>query len=458
MQFRKLEKGKEPLNIQLTKPIDLIQEVISDHELLAQQRHIECEVIASNPNIEFKTDTDKFQRIVTNLISNAIKYNKPGGFVKVNIQSNESELVVIIEDNGVGINPDFIHKVFEPFGISSATQKGSFPGYRSTGLGLAVTKGLVELLKGTIDIESRYNEGTKFTCVFPDLHEVSSVSPQNEPPDVLDEINFIDETNPDLPVGNTDKLTGKPLILLVDDEPEILILLRDFLQSDYNILFAANGREAYDKVLSDQPDLIVSDVMMPVMDGIELCGMLRDNFDTSHLPIILLTAKAEIEDRIAGLKAGADSYIPKPFHPEHLKVRIEKLLKLRYTIRRHFGTQDNNPALVTKIPDPFFQKLLSYIDENIDDETLSSETLCDKLAISKSSLYNKTKTVLGTTPNSLINQRRLSKAATLLKSTTLTVSEIIDQTGIASRTHFYDLFNKTFGCSPSDFRNKTGEI
>ena len=174
----------------------------------------------------------------------------------------------------------------------------------------------------------------------------------------------------------------------------------------------------------------------------------------SHLPIILLTAKAEIEDRIAGLKAGADSYIPKPFHPEHLKIRIEKLLQFRKSVKSQFGTPENNVIRIKEIPDPFFQKMLSYIDENIDDETLASENLCDKLAISKSSLYNKTKSVLGITPHSLINQRRLSKAETLLNSTTLTVSEIIDQTGFTSRTHFYELFNKAYGCSPSDYRNK----
>ncbi|HSN50494.1 MAG TPA: response regulator, partial [Bacteroidales bacterium] len=458
MQFRKLEKGKEPLNIQLTRPVELIREVLSDLELMAQQRNIVCEVITPNPEITFRTDADKFQRIVTNLISNAIKYNKPGGFVKASLQSYKSTLIVEIEDNGIGVKPDYMHLVFEPFGISSATRKGSFPGYRSTGLGLAVTKGLVELLKGTISFESRENEGTKFTCVFPDVHEQSPAPLLDESANELDEINFIDETGSAQPIANSEKMTEKPTILLVDDEPEILILLREFLQTDYNILFATNGLEAYNIVLSDKPDLVVSDVMMPEMDGIELCNMLRDNFDTSHLPIILLTAKAEIEDRIAGLKAGADSYIPKPFHPEHLKVRIEKLLKLRYTIRNHFGTQDSNPTLMAKIPDPFFQKLISYIDENIDDETLSSETLCDKLAISKSSLYNKTRSILGTTPNSMINQRRLSKTVMLLRSTTLTVSEIIDQTGFASRTHFYDLFNKAYGCSPSDYRNKAGEV
>ena len=452
MQFRKLEMGKEPLNIKLTKPVDLVREVVSDLEPLAQQRSIHCEVIAPDPQFEFRTDADKFQRIVTNLISNAIKYNRPGGFVKSFIKSDKSALTVEIEDNGVGIMPEFFQKVFEPFGISSARKKGSFPGYRSTGLGLAVTKGMVELLKGTISFESRLDEGTKFICVFPDVHELSSGELLNEPADGLDEISFINEAGTDKTAENSEISAGKPLILLVDDDPEILILLRDFLQTDYNIIFAENGLEAYNKVLSDKPDLIVADVMMPEMDGIELCGKLHENFDTSHIPIILLTAKAEIEDRIAGLKAGADSYIPKPFHPEHLKVRIEKLIHLRISIKNNFGKQDDNPALVKEIPDPFFQKLLSYIDENIDDETLSSEKLCDKLAISKSSLYNKTRSVLGTTPHSLIYQRRLSKAATLLKSTTMTVSEIIDQTGFTSRTHFYDLFNKAYGCSPSDYR------
>jgi len=458
MQFRKLEKGKEPLNIQLTKPAELIQDVVSDLELFAQQRDIRFELNLPDPDRIFKTDADKFQRIITNLISNALKYNKPGGQVRVSMKSGESSLSIEIEDNGVGIESEYIEKVFEPFGISSVMRKGpGFTGnseFRSTGLGLAVTKGLVELLRGTISIESNPGEGTRFNCCFPDVHQLSPSGLSNEMRNEFTEINFIDEAmHEKLPV-NSELLSGKPTILLVDDDTDILVLLRDFLQKDYNIISAENGLEAWDKVITGQPDLIVSDVMMPLMDGIELCDRLRKNFELSHLPIILLTAKAEIEDRIAGLKAGADSYIPKPFHPEHLKIRIEKLLQFRKSVKSQFGTPENNVIRIKEIPDPFFQKMLSYIDENIDDETLASENLCDKLAISKSSLYNKTKSVLGITPHSLINQRRLSKAETLLNSTTLTVSEIIDQTGFTSRTHFYELFNKAYGCSPSDYRNK----
>lgn len=457
IQFRKLEKGKEPLNIRTTKPVDLVREVVSDLDLLAQERDIRCEVVAPDPDLSFNTDPDKFQRIVTNLVSNAIKYNRTGGFVRTTVKPGESSLVVEIEDSGIGIKPEYYEKVFEPFGISSARRKGSFPGYRSTGLGLAVTKSMVELMRGTISFQSRIDEGTIFTCVFPDIHTVSQGEEQNEPAAEVNEISFIDGGFQDHSSVSTVMSAGKPLILLVDDDPEILGLLRDFLQADYNIITAADGLEGYHKVLEEKPDLIVADVMMPEMDGIELCNRIRDNFDTSHLPVILLTAKAETEDRIAGLKAGADSYIPKPFNPEHLKVRLAQLLHLRAGIMSHFGKKDDNPALVKEIPDPFFQKLLSYIDENIDDETLSSEKLCDKLAISKSSLYNKTRSVLGTTPHSLINQRRLSKAATLLRSTQMTVSEIIDQTGFASRTHFYELFSKAYGCSPSDYRNQPGD-
>lgn len=455
MQFRKLEKGKEPLGIQLTKPVDLIREVVADLELLAQQREISCEVIAPATEIVFLTDADKFQRIVTNLVSNAIKYNKPGGFVKIYVKTEDAKLIVEIEDNGLGIKPEYFQKVFEPFGISSARKRGSFPGYRSTGLGLAVTKGLIELLKGTISFESIPGEGTRFTCIFPDVHQLSPVEFLNDPVDELNEISFIDEALPNEPEGILSQADGKPLVLLVDDDMEILLLLRDFLQADYNIIFAENGQEAFGKVLSDKPDLIVSDVMMPEMDGIELCRLLRDNFDTSHIPLILLTAKAEIDDRITGLRAGADSYIPKPFHPEHLKVRIEKLLRSRMALRIRFGKPDDDPALVKEIPDPFFSKMISYIDENLDDETFTSEKLCEKFAISKSSLYSKTKSLLGTTPHSLINQRRLNKAAILLKSTSMTVSEIIDQTGFASRTHFYELFSKAYGCAPSEYRGNT---
>jgi signal transduction histidine kinase/ligand-binding sensor domain-containing protein/CheY-like chemotaxis protein len=455
IQFRKLEKGKEPLNIKTVSPEKLAQEVVSDMELLAQKNEISCEVFCEGNEVWINTDADKYQRILTNLISNAIKYNRPGGFVKVKISCNETEFITEVEDNGIGIKPELKSKVFEPFGISSAQKKGSFPGYRSTGLGLAVTKGIVELLQGTITFESKPDAGTRFICRLPKVHEVNGSDPTDEASEDRKELAYLDEENAQEPIFISDSTAEKPTLLLVDDDNEILALLQDMLRPAYNLCMASNGKEALHLLENQKIDLVISDIMMPEMDGIELCFKIRENFDTSHLPLILLSAKAEIEDRIKGLHAGADSYIPKPFHPDHLKIRIDKLLSLRQNIRKKFGKQEaESTSLISKIPDPFFQKMLNYIDENIDDDSLSADKLSERLGISKSSLYNKTKSVLGTTPHGLLNQRRVKKAATLLDSTTLNVSEIIDQTGFKSRAHFYELFNQAFGCSPSEFRQK----
>jgi signal transduction histidine kinase/ligand-binding sensor domain-containing protein/AraC-like DNA-binding protein len=453
MQFRKLENGKEPLNINRVNPELLALEVVSDLELLAQNREVTCEVSSNEKDVYVNTDADKYQRILTNLVSNAIKYNKPGGRVSVRITFKDPEFITEVEDTGIGLNPELKSKVFEPFGISSSQNKSSFPGYRSTGLGLAVTKGIVELMNGTITFESKLNEGTLFICRLPDIKQINPglVNQRCNDPE---ELEFIEETRTDVIPAPSDISPEKPTVLLVDDDPDILALLNDMLSSAYNLCFAKNGSEALIILEKQRIDLIVSDIMMPEMDGIELCCKIRENFDTSHLPLILLTAKAEIEDRIKGLQAGADSYIPKPFHPDHLKIRIKKLLSMRENIRKKFGSHDENTSLIKMLPDPFFQKMLNYIDENIDDETLLAEKLCKNLAISKSSLYNKTKSVLGTTPHGLINQRRVRKASILLESTSLTVSEIIDQTGFKSRAHFYELFNKAFRCSPSEYRQK----
>ena len=454
IQFRKLEKGKEPINISKVNPELLALEVLSDLEQLAEKRGITCQVICPQKDAFVNTDADKYQRILSNLVSNAIKYNHPGGWVKVRISYDENEFITQVQDNGIGINPDFKNKVFEPFGISSAQKRGSFPDYQSTGLGLAVTKGIVELLQGTITFESSPNEGTLFIIRIPAIHQVNIPQLIKGPLYGPEEMKFIDEEPTVGTHAPSDILLGKPNVLLVDDDREILDLLKNMLAPLYNLYFARNGQEALQIIEKHTIDLIVSDVMMPVMDGVELCCKIRENFDTSHLPLILLTAKEEIEDRIKGLQAGADSYIPKPFHPAHLKIRIEKLLDMRHNIRSRFAFEDENMSMAGEIKDPFFMKLLNYIEENMDDETLSAEKLCEQFGLSKSSLYNKTKSVLGTSPHALINQRRVKKASVLLHSTTLSVSEIIDHAGFNSRAHFYELFHKTFNCSPSEYRQK----
>jgi signal transduction histidine kinase len=244
IQFRKLEMGKEPLNISMVSPEKLALEVISDLEPLAEKQEITCEVICNEKNVFINTDADKYQRIITNLLSNAIKYSYPGGHVYVRISFGDLEFITEIEDSGVGINPEFKSKVFEPFGISSAHKRGSFPGYKSTGLGLAVTKGIVDLLGGTISYESKLNEGTKFTCRFPDNQQVNVTNIVESGPNDTGEMALIEETNTTEIYTSVNASAQKPTILLVDDDPEILQLLNDMLSSSYNLCFAKNGIDA----------------------------------------------------------------------------------------------------------------------------------------------------------------------------------------------------------------------
>jgi signal transduction histidine kinase/ligand-binding sensor domain-containing protein/CheY-like chemotaxis protein/AraC-like DNA-binding protein len=456
VQFRKLEKGREQLSVQLVNPTQLAQEVMGDFELLVQKKNVQCRVESNLPEATIKTDPDKFQRILSNLVSNAIKYTRNDGTININLTLSPTELNVEVEDNGAGISPAYLTKIFEPFSNIPSRTGEPFTNYRSTGLGLAVAKGLVELLGGSITCDSKQNEWISFLCRFPLNLEINTAGLVQEDTSNYGSLSQLPE---DVQLDNTEHFSpvsasDKPVILIVEDDPEILSILTAFLSARYKVLCAIHGEDALMVLSKERVDLVVSDIMMPVMDGIELIKRIRGNFDTSHLPIILVTARGEIEDRIQGLEAGADSYIPKPFHPDHLKVRIAKLLQMRKNIRKRFNEAQEYIFGVKEIQDPFFHKILNYIDANIDDEEMSSEKLCDHLSISKSSLYNKTKSLLETTPHGLIDQRRVRKAAILLQSTTLTVSEIIDQTGFRSRAHFYELFNKVFDCSPSEYRQK----
>ncbi|MGE5393759.1 MAG: response regulator, partial [Candidatus Saccharibacteria bacterium] len=458
IQFQKLEKGKEPVRIRKVNLRMLAGEVISDFELMAQKQEVTVSLSCSMDDEQVNTDTDKYERILTNLVSNAIKYNKRGGWVKVIITGSGDDFITEVKDNGIGISPEFRNKIFEPFGISSARVRQSFPDYKSAGLGLAVTKSIVEVLKGTIQCESIPGEGTRFICRLPGRLPVNTPQLVKMNMDPYEEAVFVEDPPKGPRTGKWDLWPGKPLLLLVDDDPEILDLLSDLLAPLYNLCFAANGQEAIVLIGKHTIDLIISDVMMPVMDGVELCQSIRANFDTSHLPLILLTAKEEIEDRIAGLQAGADSYIAKPFHPDHLKVRIDRLLAIRQNIRDHFIHQEERLPLEKEIPDPFLKKLMAYIEENIADSDLSTDKVCHELGISKSSLHNKTRHVLGTTPHGLINRRRIKKASHLLNTTNLSVSEIINATGFTSRTYFYEQFHKSFDCSPTEYRQKRNAV
>ncbi|HOU34364.1 MAG TPA: response regulator [Bacteroidales bacterium] len=453
IQFRKLEKGKEQLSISKVDPIEITKEVVSDIESLAMQRGIKFKIHRGENVSSFYTDREKLQSILTNVISNATKYNREEGEVNIYIDRAGEGMKFIVEDEGDGFDPARISQVFEPFALNNPTTMKNYPAFYSSGLGLAVTRSMIDLLGGSISAENKTGGGARIIFYIPSKENIFNGESSVEVAVTQD----LDENENRMQeqvsiAANTP--SQKPLILIVEDEIEVMDVIVDVIKDDYRIITAQNGRVALEMIHRFLPDLIVSDVMMPEMDGIELCKVVRQDFDISHLPIILLTARTDIEDRISGLEAGADSYIPKPFHPKHLKVRIEKLLEMRRKLRENAGGSCNSLAAFGQIPDPFLHKIITLIDENLDDQHLTAEFIADRMAISKSSLYAKCKSLVGLSPHELVNRRRLEKAALLLVTTHLNVSEIIDQVGFNSRTYFYDLFNRCYGCAPTEYRNQ----
>jgi len=245
-------------------------------------------------------------------------------------------------------------------------------------------------------------------------------------------------------------------LLVVDDNPDITSLLETILSDRYTILKASEGKRALEILEEERIDLVVSDVLMPDMDGLTLCRKIKENIQTSHIPVILLTAMAEMENRIEGLQVGADSYIPKPFHPDHLFVRIEKLIERMELVRKKFKNMADVElnALSTGIggkDDDFFSKITRCIEEHLGEQEFNADTIAEEVGMSKASLYKKVKTITGLTPHGLIKQYRLKKASELLRSSTMSVSEVIFETGFNSRSYFYKSFNEMFHCHPKDF-------
>jgi YesN/AraC family two-component response regulator len=243
----------------------------------------------------------------------------------------------------------------------------------------------------------------------------------------------------------------------VDDNPQVLLMLKDIIPEKYGLHLSNSGSNALEILDKEKIDLVISDVIMPEIDGLKLCQRIKDSIETSHIPVILLTEKAEIEHRIEGLQVGADSYIPKPFHPDHLLVRVEKLIQTREKLRSKFKTLANTGEEVMahglgKKDEEFITKVVEYIQKEMNNPELDAIHIASYINMSKTSLYKKIKSITGLSPHLLINQYRLKKAAQLLKNSEMNVSEIIDEIGFNSRSYFYKSFNEMFNCSPKDFK------
>ncbi len=463
IQFRKIESGKEKLEITQVDLVLFTQEIVESFEQHAQELEVNIEFIPAPETFTAWVDTRKVEKILINLISNAIKYNIKAGQVEIRLEEKDGKARFVVKDTGIGIVEEVKEKIFESFFSNPFRQSKESASIKSAGIGLSLTKSLVLVHKGTIQLESQEGKGTSFIVELPvraeDYEATDSktiVMPAtNLAEKISQEFGYIaqSEEQTDLTPISAEREYS---ILVVDDNEQIVVLLQNILADKYKVLTAHNGNEALRTLEEEKVDLVISDVLMPVMDGLSLCRHIKDNIQTSHVPVILLTAKAEIEDRIEGLQVGADSYIPKPFHPEHLFIRIEKLIKSREKIRERFDNfaEVELETISTGIgekDDAFFVKITQCIQSHLSEPEFTADTIADEVGMSKASLYKKVKAITGLTPHGLIKQYRLKKAADLLRNSSMSVSEVIYETGFNSRSYFYKSFNEMFHCHPKDF-------
>jgi signal transduction histidine kinase/ligand-binding sensor domain-containing protein/DNA-binding NarL/FixJ family response regulator len=473
IQFRKIESGKDSLEISQQDLVPFAQEIVESFQQYVTDRELHLEFHPAQETLPACFDKKKVEKILINLISNAIKYSLEGGIVSVSLKEADGKAIFSIRDEGIGIVEENQRKIFESF-YQNPGDRMDINGFaKSTGIGLSLTKSLVQLHLGEILVASTPKKGSIFTVIIPIAKEFYPVQ-LGEHPVILPSINLTEkvslefETNHYLSDQTDNTVTGKTgqrlySLLVVDDNESITSLLENLLSDRYVVHKALNGKKALSLLDEQRIDLVISDVLMPDMDGLTLCKKIKENIQTSHIPVILLTAKAEIEHRIEGLQVGADSYIPKPFHPEHLFIRIEKLIERMELTRKKFQNfaevelHQLSPGIGER-DDHFFSKITQCIQDHLAEPEFNADTIADEVGMSKASLYKKVKTITGLTPHGLIKQYRLKKAADLLRSSDKSVSEVIYETGFNSRSYFYKSFNEVFHCHPKDFGTQSQTI
>lgn len=453
LDFQKIDSDKLKLNLTQTDIVQFVREVANDFSAETAKRNINLNFETSAPTLVTWIDIDKLDRILFNLISNACKYTPNDGTISVSISFLEKEepdfVTIKVTDNGIGIEKDEQNKIFERFYQSANNKKLNAEGI---GVGMALTKNLVELHKGKIDVESEPEKGTCFTI---QLGVGKSVLP--EIPEMRNTI--IEHQKSPVKTTASSKNTkhrkqAEQTVLIVEDNDELRDFLAAELSNTYQIIEAADGKEGMEKAIRNQPDLIISDVMMPNMDGLEMCDKLKMNWQTSHIPIIMLTAKSDEESFIKSMQIGADIFVNKPFNFRHLSEQIKNLLLNRSRIIDKFRNNkkftERNSAQ-TKEDKIFVNQVNKLINENIDDNKFGVEKLAELLNMSRSLLYKKTLGLLNISAGELIRNTRLEKSTDLLLKTNLTVSEVAYKVGFSDHPQFTRSFAKYYGMSPKQF-------
>ncbi|MER0438065.1 response regulator [Emticicia sp. W12TSBA100-4] len=458
LDISKLEAGQMKPEISQQNITQYLRTLTSSFASLAESREINFERNIGKTEVYGFIDRDKIEKIVTNLLSNAFKFTPKNGLVRISTRFNELQKTMSIEvsDTGIGIESEKLNKIFDRFFQVDDTQNRKYEG---TGIGLALVKEMVGVLKGKISVHSQKNVGTTFTVSLP--------IGMNTWKGFIIETSETTARKPDFESKSSEKvsteqeilLDNENILLIVDDNEDIRKYLHSVFEKEYKIIEAVNGKDGIEKAMAQVPDIIISDLMMPEMDGFEFCKVLKADEKTSHIPIVMLTAKANIESRIEGLELGADDYLIKPFNSQEMQARVKNLLVIREKLKKYYQKNNNQKPLdpnvkVNVVDEHFIKKVLEVLDTHLSDSQFSIEQLADKLSLSTTQLRRKIKALCNQTIVEFIRSYRLEKAAQLLSQNAGNVSEIAFNVGFDSLSYFGKVFQETYGVLPSEYKEK----
>jgi signal transduction histidine kinase/DNA-binding response OmpR family regulator/ABC-type xylose transport system substrate-binding protein len=475
MDLRKIDNDKMRLQAGLNDLVLFISEVKEAFNEMAAKKKIEFVFTSEMDEFLLYFDQDKLDKILFNLLSNAFKFTSASGFVGIHLRKTkhyfENELreaaEIEISDNGPGIPIQFHQQIFERFYQVDQQDGSIFPG---TGIGLPLTKDFVRLHKGDITLNSKVGVGTSFFIYFQtgnshlSENEIISNTQQNI---ILDKGVIKNHEIPELqqtynPIQNSKvDYEDKPLILVVEDNPDVTSFIKSSLTDQYRIMTASNGAEAFEKMYIEEPGLIISDVMMPIMDGLVFTKKLKSDIRTSHIPIILLTARISYEQKLEGIETGADSYIPKPFNTKHLQVRVKQLLENRQRIRKYYQSDPlflvSNELKISELDNNFLKKCAAIIESHLTENEFTVEQLSSEIGLSRVHVYRKIKHLTGFSVSEFVRNIKLKKATLLLLESGKNVAEVAYELGFSSPSYFSKCFKEQYNVSPSEYvQQKSG--
>lgn len=474
LDFRKIQSKRMKMLVEETDIIELLRKIMDNFRQISEERSIGLKLETTSPVVNLWIDRDKFEKIIFNLLSNAFKYSPDNKDVSIKVETLEDRVIISVSDKGIGIPENKLGTIFKRFEIAASPEFSQY----STGIGLSLVKELVELHHGSIEVSSKLNKGSEFRIYLlkgrdhfigeEQTEFILSDEINSEKTTEMASVSSTDE-NPEI---EDDEVEKSQIILVVEDNKELLQFLKDILSKDFRVVTSPNGQDGLKKAFKIIPDMIVSDVMMPVMDGLEMIRRIKDDKSICHIPIIILSAKDSLDDRITGLESGIDDYISKPFSASYLRARIKSLLAQRKYLQEAFlaslrvsGWSDNsNTGNVSIMPsDPkianhdesFVQQILSFMEENMDNATLTVDDFALHLSMSRTVFYKKIKSLFGVNPVDLIKDIRIKRSVQLIKAGGFSFSEIAYMCGFNDPNYFGKCFKKIIGITPSEYKDNS---